>query len=131
MVRAHSRSKTHVKEFPLKKEQKTVSLYKQSLRRGLNSTGQYTNQIGPPHLLSSHKNIFCLHLVFTWPRIQPYDNFKMAQHKSTQKNWFPQNPSAIHTLIMGRHCEAGMTGQGVDQQWRVGPGRHWDIDCGR
>ena len=32
---------------------------------------------------------------------------------------------------MDRHCEAGMTGQGVDQEWRVGPGRHWDIVDGR
>ena len=26
---------------------------------------------------------------------------------------------------MDRHCEAGMTGRVVDQEWRVGPGRHF------
>ena len=44
--------------FPFQKGEQIISLSKQSVRRGLNSTGQHTNQIGPPHLLSSHKNIY-------------------------------------------------------------------------
>ena len=50
--------KSVLNSFPFQKGEQIISLSKQSVRRGLNSTGQHTNQIGPPHLLSSHKNIY-------------------------------------------------------------------------
>ena len=68
---AQSLSNLLLNSFPFQKGEQIISLSKQSVRRGLNSTGQHTNQIGPPHLLSSHKNIY---FVYIWSSLDTQYN---------------------------------------------------------
>ena len=44
----------------------------------------------PTSSLFSQEYIFCLHLVFTWHTIQPYNNFQIVNYKSTPKTGSPK-----------------------------------------
>ena len=44
----------------------------------------------PTSSLFSQEYIFCLHLVFTWHTIQPYNNFQIVNYKSTPKTGSPR-----------------------------------------